>query len=299
MTTTSMITDAPRKDPEILVAAPVAFNRDGSLDIGGSREILEKVAQSRADGAFISGTTGEFVALLESERQSLTALAAEVLAEKKVVVHVGAASAWEVERLIDGVRDSGLMHVAAITPFYFKASPKAVFDFYEEISRMADGLQAYAYVFTDRTSNDVAPKELASIAQLPNVVGVKASGVSLAGVEAYVSATPDGFRVFTGSDRDLARITAVGAHGVVSGIASVFPDAFTNLREAVISQDEAEIALCQRIVDEVIDALLGDPARLKAALRLQGINGGYARMPLDEPDGPVLAEIVRVVKEYA
>ena len=285
--------------PQILIATPVAFTADGALDVEGSREIFRKVARSDADGAFILGTTGEFIAMSDVERDAIAVAALDELGGKRVVVHVGAASVFQVKALIDQARERGVTDVAVLEPFYLPAIPDAVRYFFREVAAHAAGMDVYAYLFTARTGTSVSVEELVRIAEIPGIVGVKISGKSLETVASYRAALPAGFAVFTGSDRDFARVAEIGADGVVSGIASVFPEAFTGLRAALVAGNRDEVARRQSVVEQVVDALRGNPAWLKHALRLQGVNAGYARMPLSEPTGEALAEIERVIREYA
>ena len=48
----------------------------------------------------------------------------------------------------------------------------------------------------------------------------------------------------------------------------------------------------------VVAVIEGDPARIKAGLRLQGIDAGFVRMAIREPDPAELAEIERAVAQY-
>src|SRR3546814_4716037 len=88
----------PPPRPIIFTALPVAFQTDGALSIEGNTAILRKCAASGVDGAFVLGTTGEFPSLSEAERRTLTRISLDLLPDKRVVVHVGAASLREVER---------------------------------------------------------------------------------------------------------------------------------------------------------------------------------------------------------
>src|SRR5699024_9876116 len=77
---------------DIITAAPLSFDSSGALDLTGTRAILEYVAASGVQGALVLGTTGEFPALSIEERNTVAALAVEVLGDQRVIVHVGAAS---------------------------------------------------------------------------------------------------------------------------------------------------------------------------------------------------------------
>lgn len=284
---------------EILTAVPVAFREDGELDLDGSREILEYVAASGTIGGFVLGTTGEFAALSREERKLLTGLSLEVLAGKRVVVHVGAPSLFQVRQLIDDARAAGARAVAVLTPYYFAASDQAVLDFYRGVSAVSDGLEVYAYLFTARTGITVDPPLLAEIAKLPNIVGAKLSGESLERVSAFRAAVPADFQLYTGADIDLAYAADHGAQGVVSGISSVFPKPFIELANALAAGDAPRVERAQLAVNDVVEVVIGDPARMKLGLRLMGINAGYARMALDEPGEDIESELRRAIASYA
>lgn len=285
---------------DIITAVPVAFAPDGSLDLGGSREILRFVAASGNEGAFVLGTTGEFPALSFEERTALTKLSIDELApHMRVIAHVGAPSLFEVLRLIVAVREAGGTEIAVITPYYLNADEESLFDFFRAVAEASDGLDVYVYVFRARTGNFVSEPLMARLAALPNVVGAKISGESLAQVEAYRAVVPDEFVLYTGSDRELAAAATVGAQGVVSGVSSVFPKPFRALRAAADGGDAEALAAAQLAVDEVVEAVAGDIARMKATYRLLGVGGGGVRMLIAAPDVDTVAALESAVAHHA
>jgi 4-hydroxy-tetrahydrodipicolinate synthase len=274
--------------PIIFTALPVAFQQDGEISIEGNTAILRKCAASGVDGAFVLGTTGEFPSLSESERRTLTRLSLDLLPQKRVVVHVGAASLYEVERLIHQARAEGATDIAAITPYFLPSTEAALSSFYGRISAISDGLNVFVYIFKARTGVTVTPQLMVKLAKLPNIVGVKISGEELETVGEFRKLLPADFLVLTGSDREIGRLDLVGADGVISGIASVYPEPFVAMADAVASGAKDRSAL-QQDVDDAVDGLLGDIERLKAGLRLQGIAAGHARMAVGMPDEPVMS----------
>lgn len=286
------------KRPIIFTAIPVAFGDDGLPSEEGNTAILSKCARSGVEGAFVLGTTGEFLSLSEDERRSLTRLSLKVLANKRVVVHVGAPSFHQVARLIAIAREEGAKDIAAITPHFLPATDAALLDFYTNVSEVSDGLNVFVYLFKDRTGITVSPELMAEIARLPNIIGVKISGESLETVAIYRNALPDDFLVLTGSDREIGRLTDVGADGVISGIASVYPEPFVAMAEAVEQGDREAVERLQPDVDAVVDGLLGDIERLKAGLRRQGIKAGYARMSIGLPSAEADRQLDSLHEKY-
>ena len=283
--------------PIILTAIPVAFGDDGAVSIEANTAILKKCAESGVDGAFVIGTTGEFPSLSEDERRVLTRLSLDVLSNKRVVVHVGAPSLYQVERLIQIAREEGAREVACITPYFLPSTDEALLAFYRRVSEVSDGLGVFVYLFKDRTGITVSPELMAQIAKFPNIIGVKISGESLETVGTFRKHLPDDFLVLTGSDREIGRLDTVGANGVISGIASVYPEPFVRMAEAV-EASAADRAALQEDVNATVDGLLGDIERLKTGLRLQGIPAGHARMAVGMPDAATMALLENLNAKY-
>lgn len=285
--------------PDIITALPTAFHEDGSLNLAGTREIFRKAARSGVQGGLVLGTTGEFVALSYEERGQVVEVAVAELAPIRCIAQVGAASLFEVRRLIQQARAAGVHEIAVLTPFYLPVAEPELLQFFTAVSEASDGLDVYVYVFQARTGNPVSAALMADLATLPNVVGAKVSGEALARLAEYRAVVPEEFIIYTGSDRDLAQTGRSGAQGVISGIASALPRPFTALAELLASgADEAALAEAQQAVDDAVDTVQGDMARMKAALRMEGVDAGWARMPLVEPDAAVRAELERAVKLY-
>jgi 4-hydroxy-tetrahydrodipicolinate synthase len=283
---------------KILTAVPVGFTRNGDVDLRASREILRFVAASGVQGGFAIGTTGEFASLDRRERQVLGAISLEELAGLETVIHVGAPSAYEALRLLADARDLGATRVAVITPYYLPTSDSAVLGFFAAVSAAAEGMSVFVYIFQARTGFAVSDELLAKLANLPNIVGAKVSGDPIERLDAYRSAVPDSFELMTGSDADLGIVPEHGGSGVVSGVASAFPEPFVRLAKAAESNDDTGFAAAQSQIDDVVALISGDPARMKETLRMRGIDAGYSRMALDDPAPDVVAALRRAIREY-
>jgi 4-hydroxy-tetrahydrodipicolinate synthase len=284
---------------DIITALPTAFHSDGSVNLGGTREIFRKAAASGVQGGLALGTTGEFVSLSFTERGQIVDIAVEEFAGLRCIVQVGAASLFEVRRLIDQARTGGATEIAVMTPFFLPVTDAEMLRFYAAVATASEGLDVYVYVFRARTGNFVSAQLMAQIARLPNIVGAKISDEPLTRIAEYRAVVPEDFVIYTGSDRDIARVAEYGAQGVISGIASALPKPFTDIAALLIDgADSAALAAAQLDVDDAVDTVQGDMARMKAALRMQGIDAGWPRMSLEEPDAAGLADLERAVRRY-
>ncbi|MFD2795237.1 dihydrodipicolinate synthase family protein [Promicromonospora vindobonensis] len=283
---------------DIITAVPLSFRADGGLDLDGSRAILAYVAASGVQGALVLGTTGEFPALSIEERNTVAELATEVLGDLRVIVHVGAASRFEVSQLIEGARRAGAREIAVLTPYYLPAPPDEVYEFFRDVVAEAEGLDVYVYMFEARTGIPVDEDLIVRLAGLDGVVGVKVSGESLDLISAFRARLPEDFVIYTGADGDFARAGHAGADGVISGVASVFARPFVAMREALLAGDEQRIAALQADIDEVVEAVDGSSARMRAVHHLAGRPVGGKRMPIPDPDEEVRARLKRAIPTH-
>lgn len=284
---------------DILTAVPVAFHEDGALDVEGSRRILQYVARSGNEGAFVLGTTGEFVSLDFEERGRLAKISMEELAPTmRVVVHVGGASLYEVLRLIQQARDVGATEIAVLTPYYLPCTDAALRHFFAAVSAACDGLQVYVYVYRKRSGNFVSTELMADLARLPNIVGAKVSEEPLEQIAAYRAVVPESFVIYTGADRELVQAADHGADGVISGVSSVLPKPFRAAVAAAERGDPEELAAAQADVDDVVTAIAGDMGRMKAAYRFLGIDAGTTRMAIEPPSEETLEVISTAVARH-
>jgi 4-hydroxy-tetrahydrodipicolinate synthase len=282
--------------PRLIPAVPVPFDADGDLDEKGLEPLYRFLDRAGVDGVFVSGTTGEFPALDDDERDVVLTEALAVFGPERVYAHVGAASARQAQRLTVRAVRLGATQLAAITPYYQAAGPVALGDYYRRIADGADGARLYVYLYPSRTTTTVTPQQLAELAEIPEVVGVKISGLPTEQVAEYLHAVPDGFAVYSGKDVEFGAVVRAGAAGAVSGVSSAFPEPFVALRDAMTSGDEQAAAAAQGQVEQAVGAVGGNAALIKAALAQRGLPAGPTRTALDPPTPAQLETISAVVR---
>jgi 4-hydroxy-tetrahydrodipicolinate synthase len=277
----------------------VPFRADGALDGPGLEPLYGTLEAAGVDGVFVSGTTGEFPALDDAERDVVLAAALAVFGPDRVYAHVGAASAHQAERLAFRAAVLGARNLAAITPYYHPAGPQSLVEYYRRIAAAAEDARLFVYLYPARTTTTVTPGQLAELAAIPAVTGAKISGLPTDRVMEYVRAAPDGFAVFSGNDVEFGAFARAGGTGAVSGVSSAFPRPFVALRDALRRGDETAAAAAQVDVQRAVEAVGGSVALIKTALALRGLPAGPPRVALDPPTPEQLDRITAAVKELA
>ena len=285
-------------NPDLLPAVPVPFRGDGSLDGPGLEPLYESLRSADVDGVFVSGTTGEFPALDDAERDVVLAAALAVFGPDRVYAHVGAASAHQAERLTARAVVLGARNLAAITPYYLPAGPRSLAEYYRRIAAEAgDHARLFVYLYASRTTTMVTPEQLAELATIPSVVGVKISGEPTDRVLEYLRAAPTGFAVYSGNDVEFGNFARAGGAGAVSGVSSAFPRPFVALRDALRRGDDVAATAAQVGVQRAVAAVGGNVALIKTALTLRGLPAGPPRVALDPPTPAQLEAITSAVKD--
>lgn len=288
----------PTPTATLISAVPVPFTADGDLDSSGLQPLYRHLAAAGVDGVFTAGTTGEFTALDDQERETVLTEALEVFGPDRVYAHVGAASARQATRLAARAVALGARNLAAITPFYLPAGPAALVDYYRELDAVAGAARLFVYLYAARTTTTVTPAQLAELAEIPSVVGAKISGEPTARVLEYIRAAPDGFVVYSGNDVEFGDVLRAGGAGGVCGAVSVFPRPFTEVADALRRGDEQAAAAAQDRVERAVEAVAGaDIALIKAGLALRGLPAGPPRVALDEPSPAQLDTLRTAIEE--
>jgi 4-hydroxy-tetrahydrodipicolinate synthase len=283
--------------PHLIPAVPVPFRGDGALDGPGLEPLYGSLDAAGVDGVFVSGTTGEFPALDDAERDVVLAAALAVFGPDRVYAHVGAASAHQAERLTVRAVTLGARNLAAITPYYLPAGPRSLTDYYRRVAAEAGDARLFVYLYPARTTTTVTPDQVAELATIPGVTGAKISGLPTDRVLEYVRAAPEGFTVYSGNDVEFGAFSRAGGAGGVCGVSSAFPRPFVTLRDALGRGDEAAAAAAQREVEQAVAAVGGNVALIKTALALRGLPAGPPRVALDPPTPAQMDAITTAIKE--
>lgn len=277
--------------PEIITAAIAAFDKNGALDKTANIEYLQRLVPF-VDGVLAAGTTAEFPSLSPQERTDLISWSLEVFGPNRTIAQIGAPSTMQALNLLGSASTAGAERFAAITPYYLKASPRGVMEYYKSLRDHIAG-KLYAYVFPDVAGTDVSMKTISQLESI-GIDGVKLSGKAAERVQDCRQVAPS-MCIWSGNDGALPQTMADGGTGTVSGVSGVAPEAWASLRDSLAKADVANEKIAQAQVERLVNLLGPSISRLKYALNYVGVPVGVCRMPIDEPDNKTKQEIARMM----
>jgi len=297
------MTELPILQGGIYPPLPTFFDKQDELDLVTLRRHIQRLAKTGLAGYVVMGTNGEAVHLTKEERAQVIETARTTAGEQvPILAGCGEQSTRATIANCQQAASSGADVVLVLPPFYFKGrmDSRALVVHYHTVADYSP-LPVVIYNMPASTGGlDLDAETIITLAEHPNIIGVKDSAGNLVKLMQIYSKTPSHFRVFAGSAGYLLPALAVGAVGAVAALANVFPREVCRL-QALFSAGKIEEArlLQARLApaNTAVTATYSVPG-LKAALELTAGYGGNPRpplLPLTEQERKQLAEILRGV----
>jgi len=272
------------------------FDKDGRIDYGKFRALIELQVEAGMDGIVPVGTTGESPTLDVAEHEKVIEVAIEAARRRiRVIAGTGANSTAEALELTRHARTAGADGSLQVTPYYNKPNQEGL---YRHFSAVADvGLPVVLYNVPGRTGREIDVSTIARLSRHPNVAAVKEAGGSVDRVSQILRACP--ITVLSGDDPLTLPMMAVGAKGVISVASNLVPKAVADLVHAALAGRWEEArrlhARYHRLFNDVF--LDSNPIPIKAAMAMAGLIEEVYRLPLCETTAANKQKLAECLKE--
>jgi 4-hydroxy-tetrahydrodipicolinate synthase len=257
------------------------FNRDGSVDYGKLRELIEIQIKNGIDGIVPVGTTGESPTLDFDEHEKVIEVSIEAANRRvKVIAGTGANSTAEAVKLTKHAKEAGADATLQVTPYYNKPNQAGLLRHFTAVADL--GLPTVLYNIPGRSAREIAIETIAELAKHPHVVAVKEAGGSVDRVSQILACC--NIEVLSGDDSLTLPMMAVGGVGVISVTSNVAPKAVADMVHAALKGDwQTARALHGKYYPLFKDLFVDtNPIPVKAALAMMGLIEEVYRLPLCE-----------------
>jgi 4-hydroxy-2-oxoglutarate aldolase len=270
------------------------FTKSGELDLNALQSTIQWL-EPQVDGFLILGSNGEVPYLTEAERtQVLEAAREAVPVGKPFIAGTGGEATAQVIERCNIAAKIGADAVLVIAPFYNRGSmTPSVLETHFRVVADACPVPVYVYNIPQVSGIAHSPAWMASVAQHPNIAGLKDSSGDIMALTETARVVDANFNVLTGNAPTLLPALSIGAQGAILAAANVIPSIFGKLRSAFVTGDLPAALTLQRRSNALSYAVTRDfgVPGLKAAMRLRGVSGGFPRAPLLDVDAATLTRL--------
>ncbi len=265
------------------VALVTPFDNDGKINYLKVAELIDFHKNNGTDGIVLLGTTGEAPTITEAEAEKLILFAIDKAGEIPLII--GCASndtrtAVEKARKYEALGAKALL---VLTPYYNKANDIGMMRHFMSIAD-AVNIPIIIYNVPSRTGCSVSVPALEVLREHENIIGIKEASGDMSYFMRVSRLIRDDFSVFCGNDDIAVPMVAVGACGVISVLANIYPAEVSRMISLARSGDFATASEIQRKYLPIIGALFSEPNPIpvKAAMNRLGFDVGPCRLPLCE-----------------
>ena len=261
---------------------------DGSIDEQAHRaEVRYMIERARVHGIAVGGSTGEGHTLTTEETRQLVAWTVDEAAGRiPVIAGIIANSTQSVLERANAVADLGVTALQ-VTPVHYVFRPDDE-SMVKHFAAIAEGSGIPVIIYNVVPWSYLLPPLLARILrEVDGVIGVKQSASDMKALADLLLLVEEGgmsgrVRILSAVDALLYPSFQLGSDGAVAAVLSAAPEWCVALWDAVKTGDAALALKLHKNLLRLWNAIDAPnlPANVRAAMRLQGRDGGVPRPPM-------------------
>ncbi|MDI6773940.1 MAG: 4-hydroxy-tetrahydrodipicolinate synthase [Verrucomicrobiota bacterium] len=280
----------------VYTAIVTPFNKDGSIDFGRFRALIDRQAQAGVAGIVPMGSTGESSTVSFDEHDEvITAAVERCRGRLPVIAGTGANSTAEAIHFTKHAMEIGADASLQVTPYYNRPNQDGLVRHFTAAADL--GLPMVLYNVPSRTGREIEVETIVKLSKHPKIVAIKEAGGSVDRVSAIVSQCD--ICVLSGDDSLTIPMMSVGAKGIISVASNVAPGPLVEMVGAALAGrwDKARqihLQYYRLFRDLFIDS---NPIPVKAALAMMGLIEETYRLPLCSMSDAKKAALRQTLKE--
>jgi 4-hydroxy-tetrahydrodipicolinate synthase len=258
--------------------------RDGEVDEGQVRKLVDFQIENGTNGIVPCGTTGEAATMTEEEQfRVIEVVIDQANGRVPIIAGTGTNDTRKTIKYTKHAKELGADAALVVSPYYNKPTPEGLYQHYRAIVEATD-LPLVVYNVPGRTAGNVLPETILRLAQFPSVVAVKEASGSVDQTSQIVCGTRDraDFSVLSGDDSLTLPIMSVGGKGVISVVANITPRPMAEMTAAFLRGDAATAREIHCGIFDLCRSMFLDnnPIAVKTAAGMLGLCSDEVRLPL-------------------
>jgi len=275
----------------------------GEVDYETLSSFVNAMIEGGVHGVIPLGSTGEYYALNDRERQDVVAAVIEAAADRvPVIVGTNGGATRQIIEYSQQAQSQGAAGLLLAAPYYSLPTSGELVEHFRAIDAEVD-IPIMLYNYPGRTGVDMTPDVIGQLAELDNVQYVKESTGDLTRVSEIIRRFGDKITVFCGCDTLALESLFMGATGWVSGVSNVLPAECARLFELAVKTGDLTSARELYYSLLPVLALMEGGGKytqfVKGACELMGRPVGPPRQPLMSPDAEEIAKLAEALRPFA
>ncbi len=285
------------------VAMVTPFTSSGEVDYAALGNLIDYLLDGGINYLVSLGTTGETVTLNEEERKAVWAFtASHVNGRVPLVAGIGGNNTLEVVSQIKQFDHNGYDAILSASPNYNKPTQEGIYQHYKLIAENSP-VPVILYNVPSRTGSNINAETTVRLARdFKSIIGIKEASGNFDLMNQLMRDKPENFLVISGDDPITLPMVAMGGVGIISVIGNALPEATSAMVNYCLKGDFIQAQPIHYSLIEFTRLMFkeGNPAGVKAALKLLGITNDTLRLPLvpvsKETEVLIAAELKKINK---
>ena len=283
------------------IVAIVTPFKNGRVDEGKFKELVEFQIKNGIHGIVPCGTTGESPTLTHEEHHRVIELCVEAAKKRvPVIAGTGSNSTAEAVELTKHAAKVGADGALVVTPYYNKPTQRGLYLHFKAVAESVK-IPIILYNIEGRTARNIETDTVAKLAKdCKNIIGVKEASGKLEQVKAVRQATPKSFVILSGDDALTLPIMDLGGVGVISVVANIVPQDVVKMIDLYNAGQKKKAQDLNNKLRPLVDAMFVEtnPIPVKKAMEFLGLCPADLRLPLCEPSDENAEKIRTALVEY-
>lgn len=236
----------------VFPAPPTPIADDGRVHEQALRALLDDNIRHGCGGFWMAGSTGEGPILTEQQRDAVTRISAEACKDRALVImQVGSMSQASAVAAARNARAAGCAAVCCLPPLFFRATPRAIVEYYKAVAEAGGDLPFFVYNLPQLTQVEFdAPLMERLQREVPTLKGLKHSAYDITQIKVFADM---GLTVFSGNGAYPLPALTMGAVGTIDAPLSLAPWHYAKLHRAYEAGDLATAQALQAQVRRFVD----------------------------------------------
>ncbi|MGB7069515.1 MAG: 4-hydroxy-tetrahydrodipicolinate synthase [Pyrinomonadaceae bacterium] len=261
------------------------FHKDGSIDDGCFKKLVERQIAHGVTLLVPCGTTGENVTMDRSELLHLTKMTIDIAHKlgAKVIAGTGTNNTAAAIENTRKAREAGADAALIVAPYYNRPTQDGLYAHFSEIAKSVKGFPIVLYNVPSRTACNISAETTLRLAENhENIVATKEASGNLSQVMEIMNNRPKNFKVFSGDDATALPLIVLGADGLVSVCSNEIPKETSRMVEKAL---DGAYTAARKIHYQILPLMESNfiessPAPCKFVMKEMGLIEENLRLPL-------------------